>query len=155
MISIIRFFILTIVSCLILSLCWYLISFVLFVRFKTSNFSKYFSIEIYPYFTPVELLVSLPGISINTMQLKKIFMEKFDGNIPRLREYRFTDCLTLTFFSSFRFAFPTGKHPHNCMISIYPKKTKEEEKFIHIDNLVFRCRKVNTIRKERKEEEEE
>ncbi len=44
-------------------------------------------------------------------------------NIPCLREYFFTG----GFFSSRAPLFPTGKHPHNCMFSIYPKKNKREE----------------------------
>jgi hypothetical protein len=68
-------------------------------------------------------------------------------NIPRLREYLFTGC----FFSFLAALFPTGKHPHNCMFLIYPKKTKEKKihTYIYVYMVLFYMYK-DTQHRERK-----
>jgi hypothetical protein len=54
-------------------------------------------------------------------------------NIPRLRECLFIGCfLIFDCLSSSRSALPTGKHPHNCMFLIYPKKKNKGEKDSYI-----------------------
>jgi hypothetical protein len=69
-------------------------------------------------------------------------------NIPCLREYFFTG----GFFSSRAPLFPTGKHPHNCMFSIYPKKTKEKKihTYIYVYMVLFYMHKDTQHREKEK-----
>ena len=111
--------------------------------------------KFHSYLTPVEQPVSFIVGSINAITFpNRSGKEKFRKNIPRLREYLFIDCcLTLLFFSSssrWTLPFPTGKHPHNCMISIDQKKNKRKENFLHREIiLLFDVEEMNNIRKEK------
>jgi hypothetical protein len=70
-------------------------------------------------------------------------------NIPRLREYFFID----GFFSSRAPLFPTGKHPHNCIILIYPKRKTKEKKihtYIYVYMVLFYMHKDTQHREKKK-----